>query len=140
MYKDMGMYYEMVKAYLESFNHVHVILYEDFSNKVDDVLKGVFKFLEIDNTFLVDHTMKYNVGGKKWKNTYLKHIFQKASFVKKIVPDCMRDKIRKKLVSLSTNKVPSMGSKTKELLNVFFKEDINSLSKLIGRDLKHWIK
>ena len=79
MYKEMGMYYKMVKAYCESFNHVHVILYENFRDKTDEVLKGVFKFLEVDKNFLVDYATKYNVGGKRWKNTHLKNIFQKGN-------------------------------------------------------------
>ncbi len=139
MYKDMGLYYKMVKAYSESFNHVHIIMYEDFIKKTDEVLKAVFVFLEIDSSISVNYNTKYNVGGKRWKNPLFKNIFQKDNFIKKIVPTFIRKKVRETLVNFLTNKVVSMRSGTKEFLKIFFKEDISSLSKLIGKDLKHWI-
>ena len=35
MYKEMGLYYKMVKAYLDNFKNVHIIMYEDFKNDTD---------------------------------------------------------------------------------------------------------
>tara|TARA_B100001142_G_scaffold329042_1_gene390902 strand:+ start:1420 stop:2313 length:894 start_codon:yes stop_codon:yes gene_type:complete len=140
MYKDMGLYYNMVKAYSESFKNVHIILYEDFVNRTDNVLKEVFKFLDVDTRILVDSSKKYNVGGKRWKSNWLKNIFQKDNFIKKLVPKNIRSRVREKLVNLSTNKVAPMNKHTKESLKIFFKEDISNLSKLLGEDLNSWIR
>ena len=65
MYKNMGLYYEMVKAYLEAFENVHIILYEDFRDKTDEVLQGVYQFLELDVNQIVDSSIRHNVGGKR---------------------------------------------------------------------------
>ena len=140
MYKDMGLYYEMVKAYTEAFKFVQVILYEDFVDKTDDVLKSVFRFLDIDKSVLVNSSKKYNVGGKRWKSNWLKNIFQKDNFIKKLVPKNIRSRVREKSVNLSTNKVAPMNKHTKESLKIFFKEDISNLSKLLGEDLNSWIR
>ena len=144
MYKDMGLYYNMVKAYKEKFENVHIILYEDFRDKTDEVLKDVFEFLEVNVKTKINFSTRHNVGGKRWKNQKMKNLFQKDNIFKniymKFVPDIIKDKVKVKLVKISTNKVTSMNKKTKEHLESFFKEDINKLSELIGIDLKHWTK
>ena len=144
MYKDMGLYYNMVKAYKEKFENVHIILYEDFRDKTDEVLKDVFEFLEVNVKTKINSSTRHNVGGKRWKNQKMKNLFQKDNIFKniymKFVPDIIKDKVKVKLVKISTNKVTSMNKKTKEHLEFFFKEDINKLSELIGKDLKHWTK
>ena len=144
MYKDMGLYYNMVKAYKEKFENVHIILYEDFRDKTDEVLKDVFEFLEVNVQTKINSSTRHNVGGKRWKNQKMKNLFQKDNIFKniymKFVPDIIKDKVKVKLVKISTNKVTSMNKKTKEHLESFFKEDINKLSELIGIDLKHWTK
>jgi len=144
MYKDMGLYYNMVKAYKEKFENVHIILYEDFRDKTDEVLKDVFEFLEVNVKTKINSSTRHNVGGKRWKNKKMKNLFQKENIFKniymKFVPDIIKDKVKVKLVKISTNKVTSMNKKTKEYLESFFKEDINKLSELIGKDLKHWTK
>ena len=72
----------------------------------------------------------------------MKNLFQKDNILKniymKFVPDIIKDNVKEKLVKLSTNKVTSMNIKTKVYLQSFFKEDINKLSALIEKDLKHW--
>ena len=144
MYKDMGLYYNMVKAYKEKFENVHIILYEDFRDKTDEVLKDVFEFLEVNVKTKINSSIRHNVGGKRWKNQRMKNLFQKDNVFKniymKFVPDIIKDKVKVKLVKISTNKVTSMNKKTKEHLESFFKDDINKLSELIGMDLKHWTK
>ena len=142
MYKDMGLYYKMVKAYQESFENVHVILYEDFRNKTDEVLKNVFDFLEVSVNTKIDSSIKHNVGGQMWKNQKVKNLFQKDNIFKsiymKFVPDIIKNNAKKTLLKLSTIKAISMNKVTKEHLELFFKEDINKLSELIDKDLKHW--
>ena len=144
MYKDMGLYYNMVKAYRENFENVHVILYEDFRDKTDEVLKNVFDFLDVNINTKINSSIKHNVRGKRWKNQKIKNLFQKDNVFKniymKFVPDIIKDIVKETLLKLSTSKVTSMNKVTKEYLELFFKEDINKLSELIEKDLKHWKK
>jgi len=142
MYKDMGLYYNMVKTYKEEFENVHVVIYEDFRDETDIVLNDIFTFLEVSKASKIDSSVRHNVGGKEWKNTKLKNLFQKDNVLKniyfKLVPDVVKNKIKEKLLQLSTNKARTMNNKTRENLKSFFKEDIDKLSKLIGKNLKHW--
>jgi len=142
MYKSMGMYYEMVKAYLESFKNVHIIFYEDFRDDTETVMKRAFDFLDLDEDYNIDFITRYNVGGKEWKNKNMKYIFMKTtqikSIFKRILPKSIRKRIRKKLVELSMNQVAPMNKGTRKMLNDFFKQDIEKLSKLLNKDLTHW--
>ena len=47
-YKDMGLYYNMVKAYLHAFKDVHIIMYEDFKNNPSSTMKKTTEFLDVD--------------------------------------------------------------------------------------------
>ena len=142
MYKNMGLYYEMVKAYLDAFENVHIILYEDFRDKTDEVLQGVYQFLELDVNQIVDSSIRHNVGGKRWKNKSFKKIFMNKnllkSVLKSIIPKKIRKAVRDKLVNASTEAVVPMKVKTRNYLNQFFKEDVDKLSELINKDLTHW--
>jgi len=142
MYKDMGLYYNMVKAYMEEFENVHVVIYEDFRDKTDTVLNNIFNFLGVPKKNTIDSSVRYNVGGKEWKNTKLKNLFQKDNRLKnlyfKLVPEVVKNKIKERLLHLSTNKARTMNDITRENLKSFFKEDVNKLSELIGKDLKQW--
>ena len=140
MYKDMGLYYNMVRAYKKSFKNLHVILYEDLINKTEDVLKETFSFLDIDNNFTINYNKKYNVGGKVWRSPFLKNLLSSENAIKRLVPSFIKRRLRKNLFDFSTKKADDMDAKTKESLKSFYKNDVIKLSKLIGRDLNHWLK
>jgi len=140
MYKEMGLYYKMVKAYTESFKNVHIILYDEFITNTDSVLKDTFEFLDVDSSISINSKAKYNTGGKRWKSVFLKNFFYQNNFLKRLLPIFIKDVLRRNLVTLLTKKIPPMNGRTNEYLNSYFKEDIENLAKLISRNLKHWIK
>jgi len=144
MYKDMGMYYSMVKAYKKEFKNVHVVIYEDFRDKTSITLDSIFKFLDVIPIEKLDFSLRHNVGGKEWRNINMKNLFQKDNLLKsiyfKFFPRIVKNIIKEKLLYFSINKSVTMNNKTENALKSFFKEDINSLSNLIRRDLTHWMK
>ena len=144
MYKEMGLYHDMVRAYKENFKNVHIIFYEDFRDDTEGEIKKIFKFLELSLSVNIDFVSRHNVGGKRWKNEKIKHVFMKnnplKSALKKVIPKSLRKGVRDKLISASTNKVAPMKENTRVKLNEFFKDDIKKLSDLLNRDLTHWTK
>jgi hypothetical protein len=143
-YKDMGLYYTMVTAYLESFDNVHIILYDDFIKNTDNELKKVFRFLDVNENVEVDSEIKYNVGGVQWNNSVVKSILLNNSRLKTIVNKYFSKRIIANMWSflyrLFKRKVLKMNPSTKEGLISFYKEDIIKLSKLINRDLTLWLR
>ena len=144
MYKEMGMYYEMVKAYMRSFKNIHIILYEDFRDNIESEMNKIYDFLGISNDIEIDFRTKHNVGGKRWKDEKMKHVFMKdnpmKSILKSVLPEKLRKGMRNKLVNASTNKIVSMKEETREYLSDYFKQDVKKLSELLNKDLNHWIK
>ena len=142
MYKEMGMYYEMVKAYMESFKNVHIIFYEDFRDKIESEMNKTYNFLGISNNIEIDFITKHNVGGKRWKDEKMKHVFMKdnpiKSILKSVLPKKIRKGMRNKLVKASTNKVEPMKEETRKGLNDYFRQDVKKLSELLNKDLHHW--
>ena len=143
MYKEMGMYYKMVKAYLDSFKDVHIILHEDFSFSTSKVVKEVFQFLCVNKNQKINSDIRYNVGGKSWSNNTFKKVFVTESklktVVKKIAPKKRRKTIRD-ILSRPFIKQVSMKKKTREDLIRYFRKDIKKLARLINKDLTNWTK
>ncbi|MAO71865.1 MAG: sulfotransferase [Flavobacteriales bacterium] len=144
MYKDMGMYSRMVRAFKNSFKNVHIILYEDFRDNTEQEMIKTFDFLELNKDENIDFITRHNVGGKRWKNKYIKYIFMKTnwfkSLLKILIPKKIRYSFRKKMVNISTKEVVEMNVNTRQKLKNDFKEDVQKLSKIINRDVTHWTK
>jgi len=144
MYKDMGLYHEMVRSYQENFSNVHIVIYDDFRDDTENEMKKTYQFLGISDNEDIDYVTRHNVGGKRWKNDKMKHLFMKEnpikSVIKRIIPKGIRKGLRNNLVTASTNKVLLMKDQTRIMLNDFFREDVRKLSDLLNRDLTHWTK
>ncbi|WP_353686678.1 sulfotransferase [Thermodesulfovibrio sp. 3462-1] len=53
LYIELGLYYEQVKRYLDTFpkDNVKILLYEDFKLNTYEVIKDIFSFLGVENNF-----------------------------------------------------------------------------------------
>jgi len=142
MYKDMGLYYNMVKAYLDNFENVHIIMYEDFKSDTEKVVKKTLEFLGLNLKVSLETGLKHNVGGKSWKTPFLKHFFMKDNFVKKlfrmVLSFSLRKKVRIFLESILKQKSKPINKETRDNLVMFFKEDVSKLEQLLQINLKHW--
>ncbi|MEL9915179.1 MAG: sulfotransferase domain-containing protein, partial [Thermoplasmatales archaeon] len=147
-YKDVGLYYRQVKDYLENFSDVKVYLTEDLERKPLEVIQHIFHFLEVDEDFVPDVSVKYNVSGIPKRKIYGKisrHLNTLGSFIERSVNYVFPkkgikvvgffEKIRAKEVEK-----PKMNDETKRFLIEFYKEDILKTQDLIGRDLSNWLK
>jgi len=144
MYKDMGLYYNMVKAYLENFKDVHVLMYEDFQNNTEDVVEEALAFLGVLKRADLDTVSRHNVGGRSWKVPFLKQFFMEDNFMKKVLrfifSKSLRKNFRNFIEFFLKEKAEPINSNTKSQLVSFFREDIDKLEKLINVDLKDWKK
>ena len=142
MYKDMGLYCNMVKAYLDNFENVHIIMYEDFKNDTAKEVKKTLEFLGLDSKVSLDTGSNHNVGGKRWKTPFFKHFFVKDNLVKKLFRKAFSFSVRKKarifLESILKQKSKPINQETRENLVMFFMEDVSKLEQLLQINLKHW--
>ena len=140
MYKDMGLYYKMVDTYMKNFENVHIIFYEDFTKNTSLEVSKVFSYLNVSDLHYIDSSKKYNVGGKRWRFEWARDLFLKKNIIKTYIPKFIKNIMADNLLPFLTTRAIPIDVKTKQNLIDFFKEDINKLSVLLDKDLKHWLE
>tara|TARA_B100000767_G_C19761829_1_gene535494 strand:+ start:1340 stop:2227 length:888 start_codon:yes stop_codon:yes gene_type:complete len=143
-YLELGMYFEQVKIFIEEFDNVHVIIYDDYKNDFSSEMDNVFKFLDVD-AFKVNTEEKYMVGGWEWKNKRIKSFMMKKSPFKTVLKfllpfKSLRKIIRKILQKVNRNKIEMMNSDTESWLKEYYKSDVEKLSLLLDKDLNNWTR
>jgi len=141
-YVDRGLYYEQVKAFLKNFEHVKVLLYEDLQENAEDVVKGIYSFLELEEGINDKEYVKYNVSGSpkiKLVNRFLQEKSKIKDIMKKILPQEVRTNLRHLIYRYNLKK-DVMSKKTRERLKETYRNDVELLSELIRRDLSDWLK
>ena len=141
-YLELGMYFEQVKIFIEEFDNVHVIIYDDYKNDFSSEMDNVFKFLDVD-AFKVNTEEKYMVGGWEWKNKKTKALLMSSNRLKTLLKivlpsQILRTFIRKKIMEYSISKTPKINENTRKYLCKYYEQDVKRLSKLIDRNLNHW--
>lgn len=141
-YVKAGFYHDQVKRYLDTFSgdQIKIYLYDDLSSKPSNMLADIFRFLEVDDTFLPDMSIKYNTSGVPQKallRWYLsapkpvKHIFRG------LTPAPLR-RVATKFKNVNLVKLhlpPDVRSQLQEV----YREDILKLQDLIHKDLSTWL-
>jgi len=146
-YKDVGFYYNQVKTYLENFLEVKVYLYDDLKKDPLNLVQDIYRFLEVDDSFIPKSIgEKFNVSGIP-KNKFLHAFLTKPNLVKSAIkplvklflPEKRRRNFQNKLLQKNLKK-PQIKPETREYLIELYKEDILKLQDLIKRDLSHWLR
>lgn len=63
-YIDVGFYHRQVKAFLENFTRVKVLILEHFAKGSFEPLRQLFEFLEVDPSFSPKRQLLFNVSGR----------------------------------------------------------------------------
>lgn len=147
-YIKVGLYYSQVKAYVSTFGkeNVRIYLHEDLNEAPTQVLKDIFKFLKVDESFNPDTKTKYNISGipksKKLQDFLLGHDSSFKKLVRPIAFKLIGKEKTEKIVNSFWNKNlkrlnidPEIKCKLSEL----YREDILKLQNLINRDLSSWL-
>jgi len=141
-YLDRGFYFKQVKAYMDNFRHVHIILFEDFEKEPQRVLRDLCHFLGVDEEFEFKRLAPQNESGlPRWKSLG-KAATSESKLKYKLwyaIPDPLRKKIRNVFTDLNTKGKVSMNPIIRKKLTEVYREDILALQKLIGRDLSGWL-
>lgn len=145
-YRDVGFYYKPVKAYVEAFDRVKICLFDDLTNDAFSFIKGIHEFLAVDTAFVPNLKTIYNTSGIP-KFRRLNRFFVKPTRLhsvtkrigKLILKDDrwvkLRDTLRGKLLTKK-----DMNPETRRHLQDVYRDDIQRLETLIGRDLSTWYK
>lgn len=144
-YLDRGLYYNQVKAYLDVFKNVKIVLLDDMINDTEGMLRIICRFLEVDEQHIFQLEQERNSSYEpKWN--FLGRLVTSENRLKFHVlnqlPDSWKIGIRQqfdKWNSKTRNPVYLL-PETEKYLRAYYREDIVKLQDLIGRDLSSWLK
>jgi len=130
-------------SYLDRFprDHIRVHLFEDLQGNTAGVLADLFRFLDVDATFLPDLSRRHNQSGGMVRNTWLRRAWQGSGLlrarVRRFVPRAIRDRA---FAVVTRNLIPlSLDPTLRAELTALFRDDIHRLSALLDLDLSHWL-
>lgn len=145
-YTAVSMYYDSVKAFLDNFSSVKVILNEDQEKRPQQTIREIFRFLDVDPNCDVNTEIRYNISGKP-KSQWLQKFFQDGNMARRMVQPIVRTlfshetrlRISQKIQEKNLTRL-TMNPETKSTLHHLFKEDITKVESLLNRDLSLWRK
>ncbi|WP_025743760.1 sulfotransferase domain-containing protein [Aquimarina pacifica] len=148
-YKDVGLYFEQVKAFIDNFSNCQVILFEDLKNNPQKVIDDICLSIGASQIELGQQKI-FNKSGVPKKNlkTVIYRIIKTNKLLRKFVGAFMskrfrttlRERIRQEFLIKNLDKAPRLDITTKKELIEFYSNDIIKLQQLINRDLSHWLK
>lgn len=151
-----GEYYQVIKDYLDTFgiDNVKVIIFEDLIKNTHKICQEVYKFIDIDENEKIDYNIHSNEGTRlpigqlsikinKWYfyNIWKKLLLEKLPYISNTF--C-------RIINYTTWNIPKIFSKRNnnpekmlkediEILQEYYRSDIEKLSKLLNVDLlKKW--
>lgn len=146
-YKGVGFYYSQVEAYLNAFGekNLKIYLYDDFKQNPYKIIKDIFRFLEVDESFVPDINIKHNVSEVAKNKSLQEFLLGYDHPLKKLFRPVLLGTIGKenteRLVNYFKNKnLMKMKPKTRRYLAEIYREDILMLQNLVKRDLSDWLE
>jgi hypothetical protein len=151
-YVDRGLYHRQLKRYYDLFDRdqIRVVLYDDFTKRPREILEDVFAFLDVDASFCVDLSQKYNMfeGGSVPRNMWVYNLMARpnwfSSTSRAVLPARLLGHLRPIVKSAITRKasdvdIAPLKDETRRYLTRIFRNDILRLQDLIEKDLSHWL-
>lgn len=143
-YIQVGFYYNQLKQYFNRFDtsQIKVYLYEDLKNTPVDVIRDIFKFIDVDDKFIPDMSLKYNVTGIP-NNKVLHHFLSKPNLVKSALKQVIPVNLIQHLtVNVSNHNLtkPSLNPEIKKQLIQKYRDDVLKVQELIKCDLSIWLE
>jgi hypothetical protein len=122
--------------------NVHVILYDDYQNDFQSEMNKVFDFLEIKR-LKINSMQKHMLGDWQWTDERIKNLILNKNLVKSLLKvlipfQGLRQKIRVEIKNRNTSRVPEISKDDRDVLNRFYKRDVEQLSVLLDRNLNYW--
>ncbi len=148
-----GFYYEQLAPYFENFrrDQLRIYLYEEFTEDTERVFYEILEFLGLRTDVPIDTKVVYNKTGRV-KNALLHKLIGPNSLpirvAKKLLPVpvkgtnwtlALRSKVHR-LRSNNLKKTAIPAELKSRVTQEIYREDLERLQKLIGKDLSSWLQ
>ncbi len=145
-YTRLGFYYEQLKRYFDLFDHdqITVFTYDEFVADPSVVVRAIFRFLGVDETFVPDMSQKHNVSGTT-RSRLVHSLVWTPNAAKDLARRLLPKSAQRRLYAaiMQRNIVPTrqeLTEETRRSLVQLYREDILKLEALLGRDLSMWLQ
>jgi hypothetical protein len=143
-YRRRGFYAAQLKPYFELFNReqLKVYLYEDFQSDQVGLTQDIFRFLNVDDTFVPDVSVRHNeakIPRFRALQAYLSQPHPTKALIKPFVPTRLSRLIGERLRGLNLTK-PAFPEELRRQFIEVYREDIIKLQDMLRRDLSHWLQ
>lgn len=146
-HRNLGFYYEQVRAFQEEFSKVKVTFFEDLKGDGESYMKSLFEFIGVDPTFKTDTKTIHNQSriSKSWMfriaNSNLNPIkVILRPIFRKLYSSEERRRLKEKARSFNSDSYSKMNVSTRQKLINEYKNDIVKLEKIVHRDLNKWVQ
>lgn len=141
-YIGFSQYYSQVKMFMENFPKTKIILHEELDVSTENTVREIFSFLEV-SVQKIDVSSRLNVSGKpkNWLSKIVSNFIYKPNMIKKILKVVLPLEARHRFrVWLGQFLFKENSLKYSDRINTLplFREDVECLEKLIGKDLRSW--
>ncbi len=144
-YLDRGYYARQLARFYRVFpkSRIRVYLYEDLTATPGPLLRNLLDFLEVPDSFSFDLSRRFNPSGRP-KHPAVHHFYLVARRLNRClrgsswIPASIRARMRS-LWEAQLERVPLDRSVALQLVE-HFRDDIDELEQMIGRDLRPWLQ
>ena len=146
-YKRNGNYHQQLLRYYDLFDHnqIRVYIYEEFSADPVSTVQDIYDFLNVDNQFVPNTSLRPNTSGipkNKLIHKLLRELNRLRPLIEPIVPETLKQQILSRAQHIRARNLskPKLSADIRKRLKAFFKSDILELSTLIDRNLSVWLE
>lgn len=139
-----GCYFANLKPYFDRFprEQIRVYLYEKWNQQPQVVLRDIFAFLGVDETVVIappraNVTVSYRYRGLQ---RFLAEPNRPRRWLEQILRGRWRARVYARLRRYNRRTLPPLDTRTCWALTERYRNDIEQLQTLIGRDLAHWLQ
>lgn len=146
LYSEVAKYAEQLQRYFTVFgrDRVHVILYDDFINDTAASYRETLRFLQVPDDFTLPRFDVVNPN-KRVRSESVRHLLARPpQLARRVIRAAVPKSVRRglyeqaKRLNVTTSERPALADETRRYINGMFREEVEQLGELLGRDLTHW--
>ncbi len=131
---SLGEYAGQITRYLNLFgpDQVKVLFYDDLKADPKGVMKSIFKFLEIDENFFIDTSLKFNTYAAP-KNELIAKMYKMhhlRSGISQLIPEGLKHTLRNSF--FKKGKKPEISDAAKNFLKAHYRDDVKKVGDITG--------
>ena len=143
-YVRHGFYVAPLERFLQEFapEQIKILVYDDYLASPHKMLCDIFRYLNVDTSFEVDMSLRYNQG-QVIKATFLTSLIRSQHPAKKFFLSALPEKLilslRRQIIDRSLVKAPAVSKEIHQQLTETFRDEVLCLQDLLNRDLSCWL-